>query len=907
MYYVSTLKFIATLYDNATDPTFPEGVSCLFSKLDSCDDDIATMIRNSIVVNYEWAEVKNTAGVGTVQDFTKLSVRIPDGWNTSEDASGNVYITSKDKNATIGLQVLRKGNTSVQNLAIQAFNVFNGTGNIRDGRFGLYFYTASGNIIFVFDNTIQFGSQTHPGMPDGVVCVMHLEGGLFFDETDMVFASIVVNDKWAKSNNVFDAADVMEGTVQTFTRISVKVPKGWTASQNSTGTTVYIASGDIDFSIQVGTKSANGGTLETTANTAYNNYHGIGELEYMQSGLYMFSTTYSTIFAFDNSFASQLRDDYICLISLRAKVIPLEVINTIFGTVKINEDWIDNTPIDYDPEAGTVQEFTRMFIKIPDGWEASENKEGDVVYITHENPVSSITVQLIEKNGRTLKEIAEEYYTALVGEGEMREIVRNKDGVYDGSGYGFSTESNGAANLFDGTHFKGPAEEFAVLLIHKGRNVGYNIQQIFESLTVKESSQDDQTDDNVDDKTDEVIDEEEAKKNLETSLGEKPAYVEEFISSIPATTAVKDAVTAEGYSITNDAIRAIKVTTPGLNAFELTVPTALRGLDAANVKVYIVHKATVEAGEFKGAVLPDGITEATLLGSDGKTYTKVPTKVWASAELNNTGEYGVYVANKGTSTKDSDAETDNNNKDGSVNSGSGGGGCNAGILSLASVLVCFIFLQKGTIFMKKCFLVVLCMCVIVSSAWGVDIEFEKQYKLSIEIPGDYLVSRNRNQVTFRRLSGKTVSGTDVFLTQVITKKGRTLEEITGLVFDNDNGSDKTKLQNGLYNYKTGSSNVFVFDKEYNPQIHTDYCCLFAVGNGATFSDQQITEIRDSIAIIPLNDDGEGNDPDNTNDGTGNNDDTKNSGSLGGGGGGCNSGMSALALMLSGLVFFGKKQ
>ena len=137
IYYFATLRCTATLYDNQTDPDFPEGVSCLFTKADICDDADANMIRNSIVINSEWAGERT----GTEQKFTRATVKVPSGWTGSEDVSGNIYIRKNDSNARIGLQILKMGTRTVQNMAAQAYSTFNRTGDMRDGRFGIYFYT----------------------------------------------------------------------------------------------------------------------------------------------------------------------------------------------------------------------------------------------------------------------------------------------------------------------------------------------------------------------------------------------------------------------------------------------------------------------------------------------------------------------------------------------------------------------------------------------------------------------------------------------------------------------------------------------------------------------------------------------------------------------------------------------
>ena len=285
----------------------------------------------------------------------------------------------------------------------------------------------------------------------------------------------------------------LAATWQKFTRMSVQVPEGWTGSESSSGATVYVtnnANTSLKFSIQVVNKLSR--TLEEIANSAYTEYHGIGSIEHPRSSAYLFYRSGGQIIIFDDtdSFGTHLHSGWCTIIYLTNGTITEDDLITVISSVTTNEDYVYNHGIAGETGSGTLKQFTRMTVRIPDGWTGSENSTGDTIYIKHTSPVSNITLQLVENNGRTLKAIAEEAYTTLNGTGELQE----QNGIYM-----FGTSYNGvnAAFVFDHLH-SNLVEGYSCIMYVTDSNPGSgNLSTVQNSLTINESWLNRNADDNT--------------------------------------------------------------------------------------------------------------------------------------------------------------------------------------------------------------------------------------------------------------------------------------------------------------------------------------------------------------------------------------------------------------------------
>ena len=268
-------------------------------------------------------------------------------------------------------------------------------------------------------------------------------------------------------------------TVQTFTKISVEVPDGWTASESDSGSVVYLGSSTVRVSISMVAK--NDRSLYEMARLAYTEYSGVGEMSHGSDGLYSFSSTIGTnalILVFDNEYASNINDDWCSIVLLRGSVISQEDLFTILGSITLNENWLYNHGIEDTSDQATEQTFTKMSVKVPGGWTATENNTGDIVYIAHDGtPVSRVIIWLIENNGRTLEEVANYAYEELNGS--------NGPSLQNGKVYTFNVERLGAF-VMDHQTVSGIPEGYSCVVYISGSNPE-NLSAIIQSIKVNTS------------------------------------------------------------------------------------------------------------------------------------------------------------------------------------------------------------------------------------------------------------------------------------------------------------------------------------------------------------------------------------------------------------------------------------
>lgn len=288
------------------------------------------------------AVLVSVVSIAAAQDFTRISLTVPDGWTGSESDSGRtVYINKDDGTARISIQTVMKNGRTLQEIANEAFNIYSGIGSISTTTRGLFFQTSTGAAIVVFDSSI------YPNIRDDVCCLMALVYGTIPAEfLDSIPSSIIVNDEWADGTGTGNTTG--NGTVKDFTCLSVKVADGWTGSENATGDTVYITNDSkTSLSVTVQPVAKDGRTLLEVTQDAFSDLGGTGDIREMASGLCRFTTSGGVVVVFDNQY--QYRTDLLdgfCIIMYAVGSNGTElnnVLNDVLESVTINESWANGT------------------------------------------------------------------------------------------------------------------------------------------------------------------------------------------------------------------------------------------------------------------------------------------------------------------------------------------------------------------------------------------------------------------------------------------------------------------------------------------------------------------------------------------------------------------------------------
>ncbi len=161
----------------------------------------------------------------------------------------------------------------------------------------------------------------------------------------------------------------------------------------------------------------------------------------------------------------------------------------------------------------------------------------------------------------------------------------------------------------------------------------------------------------------------EVKNKIASAFGVRSSdivFLEEtnFSDKKEATPAITSAISDDGFTI-SETLASLSVSEPGYYVMSFSVPSNLRGIDK-DIKIYLVSSIVYSSG-VNASALPSGITEATLLNSDGENFSQVPETIIAAANIVSAGDYGVYLA----------TATETKSNDGNGNLGSSGGGCNS--------------------------------------------------------------------------------------------------------------------------------------------------------------------------------------------------------------------------------------
>ena len=353
------------VYGRQSRSSFPEGVYCFLSTsgtivmtgdtITAMDQGVST-INGSITANTSWAnggssnddggnsnDDNNTTTTleGTVQTFTRLSVKVPDGWTGSESDSGaTVYITNNaDSSMRFSIQVVNMLGRTLKAMADEAYSTYGGTGEIAYGSSssefaGVYMFTVSrGGNVLVFDN------QYATGLMEGYCSLIYATPmSVDIEVIKMILKSVTVNEDWVYNKG--SDQDSTDGTTQTFTQMTIKIPSGWTATENNAGDIVYIDRESPRSRIAVQLIDMEGLTLQEIVDDAFDNLNGTGEIQ-QQGEVYMFQTEDdAAVFMFDHN-TSKLVEGFCCLMYITGQN-PGADLTTVQNSITINESWLNS-------------------------------------------------------------------------------------------------------------------------------------------------------------------------------------------------------------------------------------------------------------------------------------------------------------------------------------------------------------------------------------------------------------------------------------------------------------------------------------------------------------------------------------------------------------------------------------
>ena len=465
---------------------------------------------------------------------------------------------------------------------------------------------------------------------------------------------------------------------QNFTNFSVLyVPSGYTPEETN-GVVKFTKDGQGNENIweSVAVEAKAGRTLNEIVTAYFNELNGTDKNEVQGRVSFHYKDTgdIDTVMnIFDSNFNTNLKGTDVCIMRTTATFDDSAFREILYSLVF---------------DSSKTQKFTKLDVaNIPTDWTASDSN-GLVTLSKKDDKDCFISIEVASKANRRIQDIATTLREAVNGDN-----INNTQGAvrFDYVQTGnlkvreVVFDNNFNINLPDGyycvmkyTHEKATLADFYFAL--------YSTTFHPEGTSTQEG---DNTGDNTDSISNSVqsITSTETRNNIAKALGTDVSNVN-FINNTSLraatapTAAVIENIKGEGYTIASN-LSSINVEKAGQQAFQITVPTALQGKEIANVKLYLTNKASVGTGSVETSELMNGVTEATLRGTDGAELATLPASAIATANLNSLGEYGVHIAQKTGS-------------DGGSLGGSGGGGCVAGMSTFASLgaLLTLAFFKK---------------------------------------------------------------------------------------------------------------------------------------------------------------------------------------------------------------------
>ena len=229
---------------------------------------------------------------------------------------------------------------------------------------------------------------------------------------------------------------------QTFSRIIVDVPSGWSASESESGATVTLQSNSdstAQIVITVGKKGTS--TLQDVANYFYQQLGGTN-LEQGNGGYYVFNYTSSgeisyRVYVDDENTDPRINTGDYCITGISLTSNSEEVFQAVLDSITFRV-WSESSGESPSTGTGTTKTFTDMRLSVPSGWTASESDSGVVTIINTSNTADMIFLQLSTLGTSTLQNVANNYYSELGGTGGINQ---------GGSGYYYfnGTDSSGTS------------------------------------------------------------------------------------------------------------------------------------------------------------------------------------------------------------------------------------------------------------------------------------------------------------------------------------------------------------------------------------------------------------------------------------------------------------------------------
>ena len=243
----------------------------------------------------------------TATAFTYVTLNVPSGWSATESESGVVVLVN-DSNRTdrILIQLGVLSGTTLQTAANIYYSSLNGTGGLQQDDLGYYYFVSQITGSLFMTHILQ-DHNTYSIVPEGYFWYTGITLGgtardVFFDE---IFSTIEFH------------AEYTSGSVQTFSRMKVLVPEGWSAEENDEdGTVALYSSLDSKKHIEMFVGNTGGDSLQAIAEEYCNTLNG-QELARSgaTSGYYWFSFVDSegngcTAFVDDSTTDSRVPDGY---------------------------------------------------------------------------------------------------------------------------------------------------------------------------------------------------------------------------------------------------------------------------------------------------------------------------------------------------------------------------------------------------------------------------------------------------------------------------------------------------------------------------------------------------------------------------------------------------------------------
>ena len=227
-----------------------------------------------------------SAGMVCAQTFSNANMKftVPSGWYASENDSGIVtLINGSNASDFIMLRLFYVGGCTLQFVAESAYEGMGGIGGLTHDAEGLYSFLIkypSGVYLMasLLDNSLD------SGIPWGY-CFMSF---VPISSAGSTAAEVLWNNIY---NTMIFSPDPVEGSMQTFSRMNVFVPDGWTPEETDGGKSVALYQDtDREAYIKIDVDTTDGKSLEEIANSLCAANNGSG-LQRASSGYYGFYFT----------------------------------------------------------------------------------------------------------------------------------------------------------------------------------------------------------------------------------------------------------------------------------------------------------------------------------------------------------------------------------------------------------------------------------------------------------------------------------------------------------------------------------------------------------------------------------------------------------------------------------------